>query len=299
MSSGNSKQQEKSVGMIPPELRRRLENLRHRGHAGSLIPMHRGLLVIPARPRELLIAVTLIIVLTGGWLSILDWVTGAWHTLLEWWVTFLQLDAVVALHTYNVGSWLDISVPHMEIGAGLPSCLLWSATIIITALLFKIPVGNIPFRYLIKAAAFIQLCALIFFLMYPDGFPHQLSDYHVGMMAAGLVLITLIPVLFGFTYYIFDFSLQQKLAITVITMLYLGLFIPFQYLLHAWLIHHASLLFLPILFFLFGLPLDILAVIALYAWGMSWKTKLHDAEAELVTSPASTVSVNNQKKQDV
>lgn len=292
VSSKNSKQGVTTDG-IPHVLRRRLERLRYRGHAGTLIKMHRGIIRLPINAREIFIMLVMTFGILVGWSYIMEYVISLWHSMLVWWTTVLQLDASVEMRGYDVGSLVKINIPYLNIAAGAPGCILWVATTIITTLIFKFPLSNIPLRYLLKAIAFIQMCALFFFLVYPNDFPHMLADYHFGMMVAGLVLITLIPVLFAFTYYIFDFKLWQKLSITLLVMLYLCLFIPFQYLLHAYLIHEASLVFLPVLFFIFGLPLDILAVIALYAWAMSWQVKKDEDEEIFITSSGNTGSESN------
>lgn len=197
---------------------------------------------------------------------------------------------------YAIGSLFKLGIPYIDIIAGAPSCMLWAITTIITALIFKFPINNIPFRYLLKAVAFIQLCASFYFLMYPNDFPHMLDNYFFGMLTAGLILISIIPILFAFTYFIFDFTLQQKLFITILTMLYLCLFIPLQYLLHVYIIYEASLLFLPVLFFIFGLPLDILAIIALYSWAISWKVKTK-ADIEIYQTANPTEAAGLKEKE--
>jgi hypothetical protein len=47
------------------------------------------------------------------------------------------------------------------------------------------------------------------------------------------------------------------------------MFVPLQVLVHA-LVLQKSLLFMPVLYIIFGLPVDILVVIAFYSWGMTW-----------------------------
>jgi hypothetical protein len=58
-------------------------------------------------------------------------------------------------------------------------------------------------------------------------------------------------------------------------MAYLIALIPMQFAAHAFVLHHTSLLFLPVLFFSFGLPLDVMTFIAMYSWGASWKNDLY------------------------
>lgn len=51
--------------------------------------------------------------------------------------------------------------------------------------------------------------------------------------------------------------------------MHLLLFVPQQYILHVVLLHK-SVLFMPLLYFVFGPFLDILAFVGFYSWGMSW-----------------------------
>ncbi|MBV9609750.1 MAG: hypothetical protein JO187_09350, partial [Acidobacteria bacterium] len=73
----------------------------------------------------------------------------------------------------------------------------------------------------------------------------------------------------GFTYYVFEFSFLQKLALTLMTIVHLALFVPLQYALHVYLLHQ-SILYMSVLYFAFGPFLDVLVFISFYAWGMSW-----------------------------
>jgi hypothetical protein len=52
-------------------------------------------------------------------------------------------------------------------------------------------------------------------------------------------------------------------------MSYLSLLLPVQVLLQA-MVLEKSVLFMPILYIVFGLPVDILIILAFYSWGMSW-----------------------------
>jgi hypothetical protein len=46
--------------------------------------------------------------------------------------------------------------------------------------------------------------------------------------------------------------------------------------LHAYIIHEWTLLFLPLMYLLFGTLLDVLMFVSMYAFGMSWRS---DAKA--------------------
>jgi hypothetical protein len=90
-----------------------------------------------------------------------------------------------------------------------------------------------------------------------------------GFVTSGIGLISLVPFIFGLTYYIFDFGLLRKALLTSTTMAYLALFLPFQCLLQA-LVLQRTVLFMPVLYIVFGMPVDIMLVIGFYSWGMTW-----------------------------
>src|SRR5947209_14218038 len=90
------------------------------------------------------------------------------------------------------------------------------------------------------------------------------------MLFFGTVLTGMIPLILGFTYFLFDFSLLKKLMLSLISMGYLTLFLPFQYMLQVYILRK-SILYMPLLYFAFGPFLDVLIFVSLYSWGMSWK----------------------------
>ena len=101
-------------------------------------------------------------------------------------------------------------------------------------------------------------------------------------MSYAIGLISFVPILFGLTYYIFDFGLIRKAALTAMTMGHLSLFLPFQILLQA-IILRKSILFMPLLYIVFGLPLDIAIILAFYSWGMSWSFKTESGRDLLIS----------------
>jgi hypothetical protein len=128
----------------------------------------------------------------------------------------------------------------------------------------------LPWTYLLRFLVIIQGVTLIYFAFAAATFPHDLSGYTVSMMMFSAVLIGLVPLIFGFTYFIFDFTFLQKFALTLLTMAHLALFTPLQYILHVYLLHQ-SILYMSVLYFVFGPFLDVLVFISFYSWGMSWK----------------------------
>ncbi|UCC74809.1 MAG: hypothetical protein JSV86_09750 [Gemmatimonadota bacterium] len=256
-----------------PALPAELEELRYRGYAGGLIVQHRAMAVEPHPAPKILTSVFLVLGLLAGWFAALDWVVVAWAWILDFWRAVFGLNGYVVIIDYPLG----FSAPYLAVGAGLPGIWTWIAGAAITLALFAgsflIPRRFLPVAYLVRVIAFFQAGAQVFFALWPTSFPYGASGYVHGMLIAGVALISLTPVLLGLIYYIFDFTLSRKLGLTLVVMLHLSVFIPLQYMAHALILYHSTLLFLPILFFVFGLPLDILVLIAFYAWGVSWRSQ--------------------------
>ena len=155
----------------------------------------------------------------------------------------------------------------------LPSAQVWWLSCAVTSLIFVatffISKRLIPVIYLVRAVLLVQVIALLYFALIPAGFPHTPDSYFAGFITSGIGLISLVPLTFGLTLYIFDFGLLRKALLTSTTMAHLALFLPFQCLLQA-LIVQKTVLFMPVLYIVFGMPIDVMLVIGFYSWGMTW-----------------------------
>jgi hypothetical protein len=156
----------------------------------------------------------------------------------------------------------------------LPSAEIWWLTCAATLALFAatfvvLPSRLIPIIYLLRGILLVPATALLYFALLPARFPHTPDSYMQGLVTAGIALISIVPLLFGLTYYIFDFGLLKKAFLTAVTMVHLALFLPLQVLLQA-LFLQKTVLFMPVLYIIFGMPVNILIIIAFYSWGMTW-----------------------------
>jgi hypothetical protein len=155
----------------------------------------------------------------------------------------------------------------------LPDLQTWSLTCAVTLLLFTgtffLSKKLVPVTYLARGILLIQATSLIYFAFWPASFPHTPESYMEALMTAGIGLISVIPLVYGFTYYIFDFGLLRKAALTAITMMHLAIFLPFQVLAQA-MVLQKTVLFMPVLYIVFGMPIQVLLIIAFYSWGMTW-----------------------------
>jgi YaiO family outer membrane protein len=165
-------------------------------------------------------------------------------------------------------------VPRIAVAAESPDRLSWWIGAAVTLGLFlamlKVPDRWLPLRYYVWLLCSVQASAQLFFHFVPAAFPYDVVGYTETLFIAGLFIVGLVPLLYGLTYFSLDFDRKRKLFLTLLTMGHLGIFIPIQYLAHAWILHHGSLLLMPLLFWAFGLSLDVAIVIGIYSWAVSW-----------------------------
>jgi hypothetical protein len=255
------------------------ELIRVRGHRGGVIPMHRAFTSYRMGPISLLTAFTLFLFFFSIWIALLPSLCDFWSRLLELGLRFLPLQARFEV-TYHHFGFLRIEMPSLRMDPVLPDSTIWSLTCFTTLILFAatffLSQRFLPVVYLARAILSVQFTALIYFLLWPSRFPHTTNSYLEGLLNSGIGIITVVPLLFGLTYYIFDFGLLRKALLTALTMADLSLFLPFQMLLQA-MVLQKSVLFMPLLYILFGMPVEVLLIICFYSWGMTWDLRSSDA----------------------
>ena len=273
-----------SLGPHPPWLRRELERLRYRGYKGGFISRHRALLVSPLDRRKIGTAVLLLVSSLVLWYALLDGVASFWSVVLDFWGSVLAIGGVAGAVHYDLAGVIHFSIPNFQVPSALPTPFLWWVGIaLVLGLLIAsllVPDRYLPIAYFLRIVAFFQGCAQVFFAFWPEAFPYSASGYVHTVLIASLALISLVPIVLAFTYYILDFGVVRDAALTAVVMGHLTVMVPLQYVAHAWVLHHLSLLFLPLLFFVVGLPLSVLVFIAFYGWGVSWSNRLREQEVQ-------------------
>ncbi|MEJ2362695.1 MAG: hypothetical protein P8Z75_15010 [Gammaproteobacteria bacterium] len=277
---------------IPAQLKQRVEALRDTGHFGGVISPHRALLTIPLRRREILPALGLALLLLIVYILALHWVAAGWTSILQWCLDLFGFHNVrLAYFGFSVGDF-NVYTPYALLGAAVPTGGQWTASVILTAVILLVslmlPDRFTPLAYLLRAIIIIQAIAIVYFTFWSAHFPYNLAGYHALMMLAGMAFIGIVPIVYFLTYYIFNVSLWEKLVFTLLTMLYLYLVIPLQYFAQLYLIHTFSLLYMPVLFLIFGLMTDVFLLIALYSWAMSRYSTYHPRSSEQASSHFST-----------
>jgi hypothetical protein len=252
--------------------------LRHHGHRGGVIRTHRALSRITLQRFDIAAAIVLALGVAIAWLWALPAVCRFWTRMLALGIPLLGINAQLDVVSWRPAAFYGFEMPFLRLEAGpMTSQMFWlsfALTVLVFVLTWLLPDRMLPIAYLVRAILLIHSSALFFFAFFAARFPHDATSYTSGLMTTGAALISLVPLIFGFTYYIFDFGFVRKLALTGIAIAHLTVFLPIQVLLHARIIQ-ASVLFMPVLYIIFGLALEIMVLISFYAWAMSWKMKPH------------------------
>ena len=238
--------------------------------------MHRALTRFVLEPSDLVTASLLVLLFTFAWILSLPWLCRLWQYIFSEGIQWTGAASDVGLREHFVTPYVRFFVPYPRMQAVSPDAQTWWLTAAIVGVLlaatFLLPKRWMPVTYLARAVLFIQTTALAYFFWEPARFPHTPDSYMEGMVTYGIALISIVPALFGLTYYIFRFRLIRKAALTAMTMMHLSLFFPLQILAQA-IVLRKSVLFMPVLYIVFGLPVDVMIILAFYSWGMSWPSK--------------------------
>ena len=275
-SPGSRTTSAKPAKVMARPLPRALEALKNRGWRGGFIAPHRAFAYLRIGFKEVFIATALLASFTYAWLQLLVPVGRFWGRVFTYWTKALHLEGRVVMSPQQWTDHARFNLPYVAAGAGPVDPHTWWITGLVTLAVFAVTYfiseEYTPWMYLLRFLVLIQGTALVYFVFFAARFPHDLPSYTVSMLYFGTILIGLVPLILGFTYYLFDFGILKKVTLTVMSMGYLIAFLPLQYMLHVYVLQK-SILFMPILYFAFGPFLDVLVFVSLYSWGMSWKSQ--------------------------
>ena len=243
-----------------------------RGHRGGVIAMHRALTHFRLGPMNVVISLALFLCFALIWIVLLPSLCRFWKNFLLLSLRWLPIHGTLEISEHRLNSY-RLDIPYLRIYSVLPGLGTWSLACALTLLLFAatfwLPKKLVPVAYLTRGILLVHASSLFYFALWPVGFPHTPDAYMEALVNSGIGLITVVPLLFAVTYYIFDFGLWKKVLLTALTMTHLTLFLPFQVVLQA-LVLQTTLLFMPVLYIVCGMPVDVLLIIAFYSWGMTW-----------------------------
>lgn len=265
----------------PPDLRSPslpddIRALRFTGWRGDVITPHRSFAHVRPRVGDFLGCAVLVLGLSLAWVALLPSLGLFWQKIFLFWSRALGLHADVVMVPQSWGPLIRFSLPFLNVAAGPIPPYLWWVTAAVTvgalALTYFTKEEMLPWIDFVRWLVLIQAASLVYFAFASERFPHDLPSYTVGMLLFGVILVGMLPLILALTYYLFDFTFSKKLALTLMAMIHLSVFIPLQYMLHAYILH-SSILFMPILYFVFGPFLDVVVFISFYSWGMSWQRR--------------------------
>jgi hypothetical protein len=254
---------------------RKIDDMRFRGFGGTAIKLHRAIYQIKLNKTNLILSLLLPLLFNFLLLCLLGPILALWRAIFDFWLDKLVPGSSTATQMVDLGHYL-LPLTYPNLSAAEPSNTTWWVTLLVCALVllatFLMPSKRfLPLNYIVRACLLIQATALAYFHWLPGHFPYDAASYLGDALAMSLFFVFMVPWILGLTYYIFSFPLRQKIALTVLALLYFVVAFPMQYLLHAYALHHLSLLFLPLFYLVFGVFLDVMMFVALYSWGMSWR----------------------------
>lgn len=256
---------------VPSQLQDRVEHFRTTGVQGTSIRMHRSLDTIRLTPLALMSVVLLPLICDGLLWHYRHVLLQGWAQFFAFWQEKLGAGSVAFRDITFLGTALAMPYPASGFSIPpLPSVVLNAlACAVLLAATRIMPARFTPLAYLLRAGLLIQLSASLYFWLRPH-LPYDMPTYLTDMLSVGLALMLLISPILALIYYIFPITLWRKLLMTTLIVVYFYVALPFQALSHALLMHYGSVLFMPVLYMMFGLLLDTMMFVAWYSLAMTW-----------------------------
>lgn len=221
-----------------------------------------------------------VLLLPIGW-NVLTWlalrpIASGWRAFFAFWIERLGIEGRASFIPRGPQA-VAIPLPYVDLPTRMPDAATWwiacAATVLGLIAAPWIPARWLPVRYLVRVVLFIQLTAVVFFVAIPAAFPYSLPQYVVSSLQTAVWFMLVVPWVHALVYYVFDFSLAQKAALTGLTLLFVAIAVPVQLVAHAYLIVKGSMLLMPALYLVFGIWLIVFPCVALYGWAASWRPR--------------------------
>jgi hypothetical protein len=177
---------------------------------------------------------------------------------------YFPLDTVRIIETpYVIG---DISVIHLP--GRFPSILTSLINAIVCLILLvclpKIEKAK-PLITFCIVVAFINFASSLFFLFSPHRFPYELADYSELYIKQQIGIWFFVPVIMGFAMLPLPSSLISKSMTMLLTVFYSLVFGTVRYVVFLFILAKVSLLYMAMLFFVFGPLIDFVYIVGIYS----------------------------------
>lgn len=258
----------------------RVRRLRRRGHLGGTIAQHRAIWrrTLPwARVAQSLV---LALLFNAVLLWLRPWIERVWSGEVLWWMRALALpgrfvpgDADRSSLLGLFGLVVPVVAPEMRLPDpwtpmrhGTVAVLLWVCSGWLSD-------AAKPLAFFVRLGVLVHAASVLFFMFWPASFTHTVASHVASGLRQTWYLMLALPWIHLLTYYPFPFVLWQRMALTLVTLVFLAVLTPLQYALHAALAQMSGLILLPLLNLVFGAMLPVVGVVALYGWGMGWRCR--------------------------
>ena len=233
---------------------------------------HRAISRITVEPYLLAEAIVLPIVFCGMLLMVEPYLMAFWRNVILFWMARMDIPLQAQQHAMTIGA-LHFEWINPDNSSTMPDFAMKLASAIVTFLLFALTTRMnsklLPLKYLLRILCTVQTVALIFFTYIPSQFPYSIPDHMRDLISMGYMLILAIPVLLAIGFYLLHFPLVSKIAYSIAILAYFIVMTPFKIALHAVVLYHLSLLYMPLLYICFGAVFDVLLFVALYSFFVS------------------------------
>jgi hypothetical protein len=169
----------------------------------------------------------------------------------------------IVSYTYVIGDASYITLPGT-----FPSILFSFINAIVSLLLLVLLPAIERFKPLIIfciVVSFIMFLSSAFFILVPDQFPYQGSDYSDLYIKQQISIWFFVPVIMGLAVLPLPSSLPSKIVTMVMTFLYSLAFGTIRYVVFLFIIGKISILYMAILFFVFGPLVDFVYIVGIYS----------------------------------
>ncbi|MGE5491330.1 MAG: hypothetical protein ACM31P_08630 [Actinomycetota bacterium] len=237
--------------------------------------MHRAFRTLPWHsvrfPAVVLAVAAWLAAFAFGYGLLADGIAGA----LAFWREHLGLAWEIRHVPYPVPLLGSMDLLQLEVPRPPPTPADWLANLILMTGAFaaslRLPPQGLPLAYLLRLVVGLHGVSLAYFAVAAEHFPYGIGDHTGSLYRFTMVLVALLPAMLAGTFYVIEPSWPRRLAATLLMVGYFALTLPFKLLAHAAIIDLLSPLAMPVLYLVFGPPLDILLLVALYSWAITWE----------------------------
>ena len=188
-----------------------------------------------------------------------------WDGVIRIWAEWLDLSLSIGSNTTD--TLPDLS--RQNDGSSAPSQATLSLTALAVLAIYllseRMQDRYYPLATLLRGICVIQTTALVFFEVAPASFPYTISSHVQSQLEIGYLFMLAIPLMLAMGWGVMNVGRFRKLWVPFVFLAYFIVTIPHLGLLHALILDRLSLLFMPVLYFCFGLLLHLMVFIAFYS----------------------------------